>query len=48
MENAEKTFISIFWTERIRPSAVLKTLEIMEKKKSEKITTLGKKIEKRC
>ena len=33
MENAEKTFISsTFWTERIGPSAALKTLEIMERK----------------
>ena len=49
MENAEKTFISsTFWTERIGPSAALKTLEIMEKKKSWiEITTLGKKIKKR-
>ena len=43
MEAAQKTFISsTFWTERIGPSAALKTLEIMEREKSwEKITTLG-------
>ncbi len=43
MEAAQKTFISsTFWTERIGPTAALKTLEIMEKEKSwEKITALG-------
>lgn len=34
MSSAEKTFISsTFWTERIGPSAALKTLEIMKKEK---------------
>ena len=43
MENAQKTFISsTFWTERIGPTAALKTLEIMEREKSwERITYLG-------
>ncbi len=48
MEAAQNTFISsTFWTERIGPSAALKTLEIMEKIKSwEIITNLGKKVRK--
>jgi len=43
MESAQKTFISsTFWSERIGPTAALKTLEIMEREKSwEKITYLG-------
>ena len=43
MEYAEKTFISsTFWTDRIGPTAAIKTLEIMEKVKSwEKITKMG-------
>ena len=43
MEAAQKTFISsTFWTERIGPTAALKTLEVMEREKSwEKITFLG-------
>ena len=46
MDAVQKTFISsTFWTERIGPTAALKTLEIMEKTKSYKyITDLGKKI----
>jgi glutamate-1-semialdehyde aminotransferase len=46
MEAAQDTFISsTFWTERIGPSAALKTLEVMEKTKSwERITLLGKKL----
>ena len=46
MEAAQRSFISsTFWTERIGVSAALKTLEIMEKKKSwEIITNVGKKI----
>jgi glutamate-1-semialdehyde 2,1-aminomutase len=49
MEHAEKTFISsTFWTERIGPTAALKTLELMEKNKSWiQITNLGKKIKKK-
>ena len=40
MQNAQSTFISsTFWTERIGPSAALKTLEIMEKEKSWEIIT---------
>ena len=35
MKSAEQTFISsTFWTERIGPTAALKTLEIMEREKS--------------
>ena len=43
MEAAQNTFISsTFWTERIGPSAALKTLEIMERERSwEQITSLG-------
>ncbi len=46
MEAAQDTFISsTFWTERIGPSAALKTLEVIEKTKSwERITLLGKKL----
>ena len=44
MDNAQKTFISsTFWTERVGPTAALKTLEIMEKTKSwEIISKKGK------
>ena len=43
MEAAQTTFISsTFWTERIGPSAALKTLEVMERMKSwESITRTG-------
>ena len=46
MDSAQKSFISsTFWTERIGPTAALKTLEIMEREKSwERISGLGKKI----
>jgi glutamate-1-semialdehyde aminotransferase len=46
MESAQKTFISsTFWTERIGPTAALKTLEVMERIKSwEIITTKGNKM----
>jgi len=46
MEAAQTTFISsTFWTERIGPTAGLKTLEVMEKTKSwEKITQTGQVI----
>jgi len=49
MEAAQSTFISsTFWTERIGPTAGLKTLDIMEREKSwEKITETGKSIKKR-
>ena len=49
MEFAQKTFISsTFWTERIGPSAGLKTLEVMEKEKSwEIITKIGKHVQKK-
>jgi glutamate-1-semialdehyde aminotransferase len=47
MEAAQKTFISsTFWTERIGPSAALKTLEVMERIKSwEIITEKGQKMQ---
>ncbi len=43
MEAAQQTFISsVFWTERIGPTAALKTLEVMKKCKSwEYVTNLG-------
>jgi glutamate-1-semialdehyde 2,1-aminomutase len=46
MEAAQSTFISsTFWTERIGPTAALKTLEVMERLKSwETITATGLKI----
>ena len=46
MKVAQDTFISsTFWTERIGPTAALKTLEIMEREKSwEKITVIGQSI----
>jgi len=48
MEAAQKTFISsTFWTERIGPTAALKTLEVMKREKSwEYITETGKYIGK--
>jgi glutamate-1-semialdehyde 2,1-aminomutase len=40
MEAAQNTFISsTFWTERIGPTAALKTLEVMEKEQSWKVIT---------
>ena len=49
MDNAQKTFISsTFWTERVGPTAALKTLEIMEKTKSwETISRKGKNFKKK-
>ncbi|MDB9877755.1 aminotransferase class III-fold pyridoxal phosphate-dependent enzyme [Amylibacter sp.] len=46
MEMAQKTFVSsTFWTERIGPTAALKTLEVMERDKSwVVITDLGRTI----
>lgn len=46
MEAAQSTFISsTFWTERIGPTAALKTLEVMERMKSwEVITATGNQI----
>jgi len=46
MEAAQNSFISsTFWTERIGPSAALKTLEVMEKEESwKKITKMGLEI----
>ncbi len=40
MEAAQKTFISsTFWTERIGPTAALKTLEVMERERSWEVIT---------
>jgi glutamate-1-semialdehyde 2,1-aminomutase len=49
MEAAQKTFISsTFWTEKIGPSAALKTLELMEREKSwDIITKIGYNIRDR-
>lgn len=49
MEAAQSTFISsTFWTERIGPTAALKTLEVMERDKSwERITNTGLDIQRR-
>ncbi len=48
MDNAQKTFISsTFWTERVGPTAALKTLEIMEKIKSWEIISKKGKIFKK-
>jgi glutamate-1-semialdehyde 2,1-aminomutase len=49
MEFAQSTFISsTFWTERIGPTAALKTLEIMERTKSwEIITKIGQDVSSR-
>jgi glutamate-1-semialdehyde 2,1-aminomutase len=49
MEAAQSTFISsTFWTERIGPTAALKTLEVMERTQSwETITATGLQIRKR-
>ena len=46
MEAAQSTFISsTFWTERIGPTAALKTLEVMEREKSWiTVTTTGQKL----
>lgn len=46
MEAAQRTFISsTFWTERIGPSAALKTLDVMERTRSwEQITKTGRDI----
>ena len=49
MEAAQSSFLSsTFWTERIGPSAALKTLEVMEKTKSwKKISQIGRQIKKK-
>jgi len=49
MQSAQSTFISsTFWTERIGPTAALKSLEIMERERSwETITETGKDISMR-
>ena len=49
MESSQKSFISsTFWTERIGPTAALKTIEYMEKHKTWlKTASIGKKIQKK-
>lgn len=49
MEAAQSTFISsTFWTERIGPTAALKTLEVMEREKSwDTITAIGHEVKRR-
>ncbi len=49
MEAAQSTFISsTFWTERIGPTAALKTLEVMERIRSwEQITSTGLEIRRK-
>lgn len=49
MEAAQSTFISsTFWTERIGPSAALKTLEVMERERSwEQVTATGLELRQR-
>lgn len=49
MESAQSTFISsTFWTERVGPTAALKTLEVMERERSwEKITQIGEAVTRR-
>ncbi len=49
MEATQSTFISsTFWTERIGPTAALKTLEVMDRIESwKKITMLGKEVGKK-
>ena len=49
MENSQKSFISsTFWTERIGPTAALKTIEIMKEKRTwTTITSIGEKIQAR-
>jgi glutamate-1-semialdehyde 2,1-aminomutase len=49
MQAAQSTFISsTFWTERIGPTAALKTLEVMERERSwEQITNTGRDIGRR-
>lgn len=46
MEATQKSFISsTFWTERIGPSAAIKTLEVMKRERSwEQISTIGESI----
>ena len=49
MESSQRSFISsTFWTERIGPTAALKTIEYMEKHKTWlKTASIGKKIQKK-
>lgn len=49
MEAAQSTFISsTFWTERIGPTAALKTLEVMEQERSwEQVTATGLELRRR-
>jgi glutamate-1-semialdehyde 2,1-aminomutase len=48
MEAAQTSFISsTFWTERIGPTAALKTLDVMERERSwERVTCIGEEIRK--
>ena len=47
MENSKDSFISsTFWTERIGPTAALKTLETMEKKVMDRYNKKGKYVKK--
>lgn len=48
MEAAQNTFISsTFWTERIGPTAALKTLQVMEREHSwETVTAIGKELKR--
>jgi glutamate-1-semialdehyde 2,1-aminomutase len=47
MDEAQSTFISsTFWTDRVGPTAALKTLEVMDREKSwEKITEIGRHVQ---
>ena len=49
MEAAQSTFISsTFWTERLGPTAALKTLEVMERERSwEQVTSIGLQLRSR-
>ena len=49
MEAAQNTFISsTFWTERIGPTAALKTIEVMKRERSwEKVTSIGLQLRSR-
>ncbi|WP_390129273.1 aminotransferase class III-fold pyridoxal phosphate-dependent enzyme [Synechococcus sp. HIMB2401] len=49
MEAAQSTFISsTFWTERIGPTAALKTLEVMERERSwDQVTSIGLQLRSR-
>ena len=47
MESAQSTFISsTFWTERAGPAAALKTLEIMEIQRPQRLVVLDRRLKK--